>query len=89
MEEQNGELWGVTEVKIQGKLTPMEYAELTDWLAGQFSEGWGEGFEQREIKVEDGELCISFWDARDRFFIKTENEKDGQFPSFGITIGGM
>lgn len=88
VEEWNGELWGVTEVQTNGELTPAEYAELTDWLTGQFSDGWGEGFEQREIKVDEGELCISFWDASDRFFIKPEDEMDGQSCGFVMTMGG-
>ena len=88
VEEWNNELWGVTEVQIHGELTPAEYAELTEWLTGQFSDGWGEGFEQREIKVNEGELCVSFWDASDRFFIKPEDEMDGQSCGFGMTMGG-
>lgn len=87
VEEWNDALWGVTEVKTCGELTPAEYAELTEWLTGKFSDGWGEGFEQREIKVDEGELCVSFWDASDRFFIKPEDEMDGQ--SFGFGMGGL
>lgn len=87
VEEWNGELWGVTEVQTHGELTPVEYAELIDWLSGQFSDGWGEGFEQREIQVDDGELSISFWDASDRFFIKPENEMQST-QSFGLSMGG-
>lgn len=90
VEEWNGDLWGVTEVQTNGALSPSELAELTDWLSGQFSDGWGEGFEQREIKVDDGELYLSFWDSSDCFFIKPEDElKDSQ--SFGLcmTMGGI
>lgn len=90
VEEWNGELWGVTELQTQGTLSASELAELTEWLSGQFSDGWGEGFEQREIKVEDGELYVSFWDSSDRFFIKPEDElKGGQSFGFGMTMGGM
>ena len=60
VEEWNDELWGVTEVKTHGTLSPSKLAELTEWLSSQFSDGWGEGLEQREIKVEDGELYLSF-----------------------------
>jgi hypothetical protein len=87
VEEWNSELWGVTEVQTHGTLSPSELAELTDWLSGQFSDGWGEGFEQREIKVDDGELCLSFWDSSDRFFIKPEDElKGSQSFGFGMTM---
>lgn len=90
VEEWNGELWGVTEVQTHGSLSASEFAELTEWLSSQFSDGWGEGLEQREIKVEDGELYLSFWDSSDRFFIKPEDElKGSQSFGFGMTMGGM
>lgn len=90
VEEWNGELWGVTEVQTHGTLSVSELAELTEWLSSQFSDGWGEGLEQREIKVDDGELYLSFWDSSDRFFIKPEDElKGSQSYGFGMTMGGM
>ena len=88
VEEHGGALWCVTEVKTYGALTPAEYAELTDYLTGQYSDGWGEGLEQREIKTSEGELYVSFWSSSDRFFIKPENEMEFQPPSFGMTMGG-
>ncbi|WP_294855507.1 hypothetical protein [uncultured Oscillibacter sp.] len=90
VEEWNGELWGVTEMQTHGTLSSSEFAELTEWLSSQFSDGWGEGLEQREIKVEDGELYLSFWDSSDRFFIKPEDElKASQSFGLGMTMGGM
>ena len=90
VEEWNDELWGVTEVQTHGTISPSELAELTEWLSGQFSDGWGEGLEQREIKVEDGELYVSFWNSSDRFFIKPEDElKGSQSFGFGMTMGGI
>jgi hypothetical protein len=90
VEEWNGELWGVTEVQAHGELSPSELAELTDWLSGQFSDGWGEGLEQREIEVYGGELYVSFWDSSNRFFIKPEDElKGNQSFGFGMMMGGM
>lgn len=82
MEEWNGELWGVTEVQTHGTLSPSELAELTDWLSGQFSDGWGEGLEQREIEVYDGELYVSFWEQEDEL-------KGNKSFGFGMTMGGM
>lgn len=46
VEEWNGELWGVTELQTHDTLSPFELAELTEWISGQFSDGWGEGLEQ-------------------------------------------
>lgn len=43
VEEWNGELWGVTEVQTYGDLSPSDLSELTDWLSGQFSDGWSKG----------------------------------------------
>lgn len=84
VEERNGSLWGVTEVQLSQPLTPVKLEQLIDWLEGQFSDGWGEGFEQIAIPIAEGELCISFWDSSDQFFIKPEDELDS--PSFGFHI---
>jgi hypothetical protein len=90
VEEWNDELWGVTEVQTHGTLFSSELAQLTEWLSSQFSDGWGEGFEQREIKVDGGELYLSFWDSSDHFFIKPEDElKGSQSFGFDMTMGGM
>ncbi|GFH93994.1 hypothetical protein IMSAGC003_00524 [Lachnospiraceae bacterium] len=85
----NGELWGVLEVKSHGTLSPQEMSGLMEEWLGQESDGWGEGFEQREIKTEEGELCVSFWHSGDDFFIKTEQElKQWQTQDFGMKMGG-
>ena len=60
VEEWNGVLWGVTEVQTQDALYTSELAELTDWLSGQFSDCWGEGLEQREIKDADVSCMSAF-----------------------------
>ncbi len=90
VEEWNGELWGMTEVQTSGELTPAEYAELTEWLTGQFADGWGESFEQRAIPTPQGELYISFWSNSDYYSIKPEDElKSSQSFGFNISLGGM
>lgn len=80
VEEWNGRLWGVLEVQSYGQLSKSNlYAVIQEW-SGQESDGWGEGFEQREIEVDSGELCVSFWDSDRGFFIKTEQELKKQQP---------
>lgn len=85
----NGELWGVLEVKSHGPLSPQELSGLMEEWLGQESDGWGEGFEQREIKTEEGDICVSFWHSGDDFFIKTESDlKQWQTQDFGMKMGG-
>ena len=69
-------LWCVADVALSRPITPGEIAELTEWWSGQLSDGWGEGFEQREIAVDRGELYIEPWSSDDSFFIMTQKEFD-------------
>ena len=79
VEDWNGRLWGVLKVQSYGPLSQSDLTEIIEEWSGQESDGWGEGFEQREIKVDSGELCVSFWASDKSFFIKTEQElKTGQ-----------
>lgn len=74
-EKRNGRLWGVVECMVAGTLTPEELARLKDYVSGQAADGFGEGFEQREIRVGDGsELYAHLW-SWENWSIKTEEEQ--------------
>lgn len=76
VEEYNGKLYGVLECRIREPLTPEELNKLTCFWNGQESDGWGEGFEQRDIEVEGGRLNVHFWNTGN-YAIMTEMELKG------------
>lgn len=60
----NGQLAGVCYCTISEDLTTEEQAILVEYITGQYSDGWGEGFEQREIPIGNGRfLLVSFWSS--------------------------
>lgn len=84
VESRNGNLYGVITVKSYGELDKSELIDLTNEISGQLSDGWGEGFEQREIRLGDDKVYISFWNCDDDYFLKPESEV---FPEQGLNQG--
>lgn len=73
----DGEVYGVLECKVSEALTEHDIEVLKEYWTGQMSDGWGEGFEQRPINVEDGEIYVSFWNSANFWSVMTEEELMG------------
>ena len=73
VEIHGNKLCGCLNVELQESLNEGEQAVLCDYISGQYSDGWGEGFEQRDIRVEDGTLAVHFW-QEDGFKMTPERE---------------
>lgn len=71
VEIRDGELMACITVCLKEPLTEVEMQDLQDYLRDQFSSGWGEDFEQQEIKVKGGVISVHFWET-DHFFIEME-----------------
>lgn len=56
IENKDGILYGCTKLELNEFLSQEELQEFTEYITGQYSDGWGEGFEQRDIKVDGGTL---------------------------------
>ena len=73
VEIHGNKLCGCLNVELQRSLNEGEQAVLCDYISGQYSDGWGEGFEQRDIRVDDGTLAVHFW-QEDGFEMTPERE---------------
>ena len=79
VEARDRQLWGVAECQITQDLTQEEMGKLKEYISGQASDGWGEGFEQREIQLDrGGELYVHLWSFDPGWKIQPEEECFGQ-----------
>ena len=61
IEVHGNKLCGCLTVELKEPLLDDEQTVLCNYISGQYSDGWGEGFEQRDIRVDDGTLAVHFW----------------------------
>ena len=65
VEIHGNKLCGCLNVELKEALLDDEQTVLCNYISGQYSDGWGEGFEQRDIRVDDGTLAVHFWQDHD------------------------
>lgn len=78
VEKRDGTLMGVFVCKVSPDITHDQIDRLKEYLTGQASDGWGEGFEQHEIHTSEfGNIYVSFWSSGDEWSLLTEEELIG------------
>ena len=82
LEKRDFQLWGVAECQLLRGLTTKEMDTLKQYITGQASDGWGEGFEQRDIGVDEGVLNVHLWNSDD-WSLQTEEERFSQQQKMG------
>ncbi|MDD3229973.1 MAG: DUF4314 domain-containing protein [Oscillospiraceae bacterium] len=87
VEQVQDKLMGVAECRVQGKLTDQELEQIKDYISGQASDGFGEGFEQRGIKTADGEINVSLWSSDKGWCIRSKDELEQGQQMGGMTLG--
>lgn len=87
-EKIDGEHYGVAICHFEEDLNPAELETLKEFVTGQAADGLGEGFEQREFKVDDIEVSVSFWNSED-WYLKTSEEMGFEPPEQCQDFGGM
>lgn len=87
VEARDSALWGVAECEVYGELTDEELSKLKANVVGQAADGFGEGFEQREIKTEDGDIYAHLWNSGADWSVSTEEELFGQTQEVEMTLG--
>lgn len=87
VEVRDGDLYGCVLLKHFGDLDKADLVSVSDYISGQLSDAWGEGFEQHEISIGDEDIYVSFWNMDDEYFLKPESEVFPE-PNYEMKFGG-
>jgi len=86
----DGTPYGRIDCRSAEPFTAEEIEAIKDGITGQNSDGLGEGFEQRPIKTDEGDLYVFLWHSGDDYFIHTQDEMDEYLnQGEGFKMGGM
>lgn len=88
VENVGGKLMGVATLVLNAPLEDKEMGKIKEEISGQASDGWCEGFEQREIKCNGKEIYVSFWQSKN-WSLQTAEELSISEPKQELTMGGM
>jgi len=81
--ELEGKVVGLAVVRAIEELSQQGIEEIKDYLTGQYSDGWGEGFEQRPIKEWREEVEYEEYDEEeDDYYICIDYENHELYLSF-------
>ena len=75
VKEIDGVLYGCTTLQMKETMDSKQMEELFGYITGQYSDGWGEGFEQRDIAVDGGTLNVHFYQFDNFHFTQMEHGK--------------
>ncbi|MEA5057271.1 MAG: hypothetical protein VB047_06905 [Anaerotignum propionicum] len=88
VENVRGNLMGVATLVLNAPLNDKEIEKIKEQISGQASDGWGEGFEQREIKCNGKEIYVSFWQSKN-WGLHTAEELGIAQPQQELAMGGI
>ena len=88
VEEIGGQLYGRIDCWFNQRPNEDEIDYLREEIIGQAADGFGEHFEQQPIRIDEGDLYVSFWDCSDDYFIYNEDEMKA-YLSGSMTMGGQ
>ena len=88
VENVRGKLMGVVTAELNASLDDRELGILKETISGQATDGWGEGFEQQEIKCGDRDVYVSFWQSKN-WGLQTAEELGIAQPKQELTMGGI